>query len=400
MGKSGEIRLVSQYSLQSLFDHRMQELLRAVANMSEPEIVGADLNVLAEEIAGRFVFDLPEVETAKDKIAVEPMRPASGGLTISTRFHIPVRGDATLLGCYHGNRPIGAPSVTVEEGKIILQVSVAKDQSHMADKELRSNLKLIEHNFDSVRRAASIVNPKFKERALLELERRLRDIKLTDDAMDRVQNLGYPIFKRNDDVARVFVPVDRKALPLPPTPSPAEPHPTVAMQVYEDILATLISMGHGIQRSRETFAKMHEEDLRWVLLIALNAVYEGRATGETFNGEGKTDILIRAGDRNVFIGECFIWEGEEGLRSKLEDQLMRYTMWLDTKVALLIFNRNKDTSRVIGTMKKFLSSHPLCIKALEYSYTAGARYLFRRGDDPDRHYYLTALVFDVPAPEK
>jgi RNA polymerase sigma factor (sigma-70 family) len=29
-----------------------------------------------------------------------------------------------------------------------------------------------------------------------------------------------------------------------------------------------------------------------------------------------------------------------------------------------------------------------------------SRYLFRRGDDADRHYYLTALVFDVPAPEK
>lgn len=62
--------------------------------------------------------------------------------------------------------------------------------------------------------------------------------------------------------------------------------------------------------------------------------------------------------------------------------------------------RFEDTSRVIATMKKFLSSHPLCMKALEYSYPAGARYLFRRGDDPDRHFYLTALVFDVPAPEK
>lgn len=400
MGMSREIRLVSQYSLQNLFDQRMQDLLSVVATMPEAEIAGADLNLLAEKIANRFAFDLPEVDTAKEKIAVEPMRPISGDPTISTRFHIPVRGDAMLLGCYHGHKPIGAPPVTVEEGKIIVQVNVAKDQSHRAEKGMRDFLTLIENYFGNVRQAAGVINPKFKERALMELEHRLRDIKVTDAAMDRVQNLGYPIFKRNNDVALAFVPVVPKALLLPPTPSPTEPHPMVAMRVYEDILATLISMGHGIQRSRETFAKMGEEDLRWVLLIALNAVYEGKATGETFNGEGKTDILIRAGDRNVFIGECFIWEGEEGLRKKLEDQLMRYTMWLDTKVALLIFNRNKDMSRVIVTMKKFLSSHPLCIKPLEYSYPAGARYLFRRSDDPDRHYYLTAIVFDVPPPAK
>jgi hypothetical protein len=39
---------------------------------------------------------------------------------------------------------------------------------------------------------------------------------------------------------------------------------------------------------------MREEDLRQHFLVQLNGQYEGQATGETFNFQGKTDILIRA----------------------------------------------------------------------------------------------------------
>jgi len=43
-----------------------------------------------------------------------------------------------------------------------------------------------------------------------------------------------------------------------------------------------------------------------VLLVNLNAVFEGQVGGEVFNHRGKTDILIRVQDNNVFVGECKI----------------------------------------------------------------------------------------------
>jgi hypothetical protein len=39
--------------------------------------------------------------------------------------------------------------------------------------------------------------------------------------------------------------------------------------------------------------------------------FEGKAAGEVFNCTGKTDILVREGDRNVFIGECKIFDPKE-----------------------------------------------------------------------------------------
>lgn len=37
---------------------------------------------------------------------------------------------------------------------------------------------------------------------------------------------------------------------------------------------------------------MGEEALRDVLLVSLNSIFEGKATGETFSKRGKTDIYL------------------------------------------------------------------------------------------------------------
>ena len=55
-----------------------------------------------------------------------------------------------------------------------------------------------------------------------------------------------------------------------------------------------------MEYSPKAFADLGEEALRFHFLVQLNGQYEGEATGETFNGEGKSDIIIRQGGANVF----------------------------------------------------------------------------------------------------
>ena len=141
---------------------------------------------------------------------------------------------------------------------------------------------------------------------------------------------------------------------------------------------------------------MDEEDLRMILLVALNGLYEGKATGETFNGQGKTDILIRHEDKNIFIAECLIWSGAATLRSKMDDQLFKYATWRDSKLAILVFNRNKNFSDVITKMIDTAKSHPQCIQSLSFAHQSGARFRFKRADDPQKEFILTCLAFDVP----
>jgi hypothetical protein len=108
--------------------------------------------------------------------------------------------------------------------------------------------------------------------------------------------------------------------------------------------------------------------------------------------------LIREGDKNVFIAECLIWEGPQYLQKKIDEQLLkRYATWRDSKLAVLIFNRKKNFSSVIAKMKEVCEAHPQRVRTLPYQHESGARYIFRREDDPERDMYVTVLAFEVPS---
>jgi hypothetical protein len=56
-------------------------------------------------------------------------------------------------------------------------------------------------------------------------------------------------------------------------------------------------MSFVIERNPKVFSNASEETVRDHYLVQLNGQYEGGATGETFNANGKTDILVRDGSR-------------------------------------------------------------------------------------------------------
>src|SRR5207253_7059486 len=96
----------------------------------------------------------------------------------------------------------------------------------------------------------------------------------------------------------------------------------------------------------------------------------GQATGETFNFEGKADILIRAEGKNIFIAECKFWRGPESFREALE-QLLGYATWRDSKLALVIFNRDRQFSSVLEKIPEVVKSHPCCKRQIDYKSETG-----------------------------
>ncbi|MEU4250390.1 hypothetical protein AB0F15_23570 [Amycolatopsis sp. NPDC026612] len=126
--------------------------------------------------------------------------------------------------------------------------------------------------------------------------------------------------------------------------------------------------------------------------MGLNAQFEGTAGGELFNGEGKTDILIRVDDRNVFIGECKVWSDPKTMDDALR-QLFGYLVWRDTKAAVLLFIRNKDVTAVIEKAIQKIEDHP------NYKRTGTRRgdeqidFTMHAQDDPDREIHLALIPF-------
>src|SRR5580698_7522141 len=96
--------------------------------------------------------------------------------------------------------------------------------------------------------------------------------------------------------------------------------------------------------------------MRSHFLVQLNGAFEGQATGETFNFQGKTDILIRVDGRNIFIAECKFWKGEKSFLETL-DQLLSYLSWRDSKAAVLVFNRNVNFTAVLDKITVTTPTH-------------------------------------------
>jgi len=129
--------------------------------------------------------------------------------------------------------------------------------------------------------------------------------------------------------------------------------------------------------------------------VQLNGQYDGQATGETFNYEGKTDILIRSGDRNIFVAECKFWDGSAKLIQTI-DQLLGYLSWRDSKAAILLFNRNRNFSKVVEAIPQVVKTHSNFQKDEGKRGETRFRYAFRHKDDPAKVLHVTILVFDVP----
>ena len=154
-------------------------------------------------------------------------------------------------------------------------------------------------------------------------------------------------------------------------------------------------MAIAIERSPNAYRGMHEEELRMQFLVALNSHFEGTATGETFNGNGKTDILIRHENKNLFIAECKFWNGPTSLTGAIV-QLLGYTSWRDTKTAILLFSRNKDFTDVLAQIPTTVNAHPNTIRQEPYASDTGYRFTLHHQHDTQRHLTLTILAFNIP----
>lgn len=115
-----------------------------------------------------------------------------------------------------------------------------------------------------------------------------------------------------------------------------EPEPALPDGYYDHILFVIRAAGKAMERSPGTYEGWDEPDRRQVLVLMLNTHYAGKVTAEAFNGAGKTDILIREHDKNVFIGECKFYGGPKTVTETIE-QLFGYATWRDVKLAIIFF---------------------------------------------------------------
>lgn len=389
-----------QNSLDDASKYRSDQIRQYVKALPETDFDVADKEQMCELIAAKFRFpDLPGFATGQTK-RDEPVF-KQGSACVSITVYFPYTGDVSLFQLYHRSRPVSPPPPTLEigEGVLVKTYQIEKRRLETIDGLVEADIKLVEKYLRPVREMV----PKYNEHLLAiareAYEVRARELNENEQASAKLSQSKLILRKRSDGTEKILVPVQRRPIPVMQRPAVLDSVREYVLGIteYDDILKTICSMVSVMERTPSVFAPMNEEPLRTILLVALNGSYEGQASGETFNGRGKTDILIRRGDRNVFIAECLMWKGQAYLQKKMDEQLFQYAMWRDSKLALIIFNRGGNFTHTIDTMKSTVKNHPQCINQMEWNHESGARYVFRRHDDAARSFLLTALAFDVPA---
>ena len=389
-----------------------QDLAEKVASLPEERILQTAHSVLCEHFVQRFTVNAPVIDEDRirtdygdakvdvshhpDRYIRDRSRPAMvDGTQIS--YFIPFVGDSQLLRCKPSTYGVdGGLQAEYRNNEIVLVYSRTPQKTSEIKDAFRRDLDKLNNYLTWISNDVAQYNDALE--ALVDQRVSSRRDKVLHDR-ELVESLGFPLRRSSNAPTTFTTPtVKRRVVPrLPPVSAqPFRPEPALDMDEYEHILGVITSMVLVIERSPQHFAGIREEALRDHFLVQLNGQYEGQATGETFNYEGKTDILIRNGDRNVFVAECKFWSGPSGM-SKSIDQLLGYTCWRDTKTALLVFNRNKNMTKVLEKMHDSLESHPNFKSWLDYPSETGFRCVFTHRDDPNREITLTTLIFDVPA---
>ena len=310
-------------------------------------------------------------------------------------FYVPFTGDSELFKCQPSTFSLSPPKATIRSNELVFTYDLTNEQTPGIKGTFERDLDQILVHAERINAEVMKFNTALAGHARQRLD--VRREKLLQDR-NLVESVGFPLRRAQNPPSTFVTPdVKRRVSPQKPKASsePFRPEPTLAMGEYEHILSILSNMTAVMERSPSEFKGMREETLRSHFLVHLNGHYEGQATGETFNYEGKTDILIRADGRNVFIAECKFWAGPAGLTKAL-NQLLGYTAWRDTKTALLVFNRGTNMSTVLEGVAKTTRNHPSCKKEEQRNSETEFRYVFGHREDTNRELTVTILVFDVP----
>lgn len=311
------------------------------------------------------------------------------------KYFIPYSGEKTLFFCKATFSGLSNPFGIVNESEIIVRVDTLDYDEEEIKHSFKKTLSNLFSRIEWINSDVITFNNSIKSKVLDQITARKN--KLTKDN-ELINKLGYPIRKR-EDIPKAFVTpsIKKKIIAKLPkaTPGKSIEDSFLEISIYEEILSIVHSMSIAMERSPKTFGKLSEEEIRDHFLMVLNSQFEGKASGETFNYEGKTDILIRERDKNIFIAECKFWKGESTLLKTI-DQLLGYASWRDTKTAIFIFNKNKDLTSVLRKISETVKKHNNFIKSVTYKSETGFRYSFHHKNDRERELLLTILVFDIP----
>jgi len=402
--------LFSKHPLCEILQNTKINMIRGTENITD-ELLIIDIDEFAEDLIARATIEkiILHEESAyivnKEEIRKDgherPTLQSASMLTgeIKITISIPFEGHKNYLNAKPQSRLPTPPIGYVLDNELRLQYITRGDNPNNISAENVNRIEIIKEYIGVINQEIETHNNWIKANTMAQvLERK----KLVKDLSGFVKEIGIPL-QRTKNLPEVYnIPLKRKKIRVSKPKISAEkyfPEPAIELTEYENILKMLSDMSLALEHNPKIFSNLDENAIRDFFLIILNSHYEGRATGETFNRGGKTDILIKENGKNVFIAEIKFWKGPKSLTKGI-DQLLTYANWRDTKTAILLLNKNVNFSTVINKIDTTVKKHTHFykensqIKKIENETTF--YYTFKQPTDIYREMFVSILAFDIP----
>lgn len=406
----GEFHIFYGSDLRVFLEENNNKIRKKIENESENYILNVNRTEYINHVLDLYKIDIPNLDFENKSISsYEKEIPAEyfpreffvrKGKSYKKSvivYHIPFEGNSKLFRYMPNKRSLsGTADVHIKNGDVCFEIINFNDNPDEISNKAEGTIQRIKNH------------AKYSQEQLEEyntnLQSKIEDIfdgrkqKLLNKNKT-LESLGVPIKKTNNlpETYSIPTPKVRKSVNVKPkvTEEGYTPEPTLDQTTYNEILQTIFDLGKVFERYPSTYKDKKEEELRDHILLYLEPRFEGSATGETFNKTGKTDILIKHENSNVFIAECKFWRGKQSYLDSIT-QLLKYLTWRDSKVAVIIFVDNKKISSVLEIVREVTPEHPNFLEFVNEKDESWFNYRFHINNDPSRDVKLAVLLFHIP----
>ncbi|WP_432718623.1 hypothetical protein [Pectinatus frisingensis] len=363
-----------EFELSLVLGDQLQRMNAKIEELSNDEIMANNSNILADNFYEELKV-IP-IEIGDEESYYRSLKPGKikrhidpflGGMDrreyidvdgFTAKFYFHYTGDSNLFKCRASTFSLSSyPSFDIDEEHQLIYFTYQRSLPEFnSEKDMKQLLQLLKRDITSIKQGLEYTTNdvnNFNNRLHQEI------LNAIQNKRNKVQQfysmsalLKIPLKK--SDFAKTYIPLQKKIIPTAKKFNNEESY-CISDADYFDVIKIIKHTGSTFERTPITYKRMHEEDLRNILLTTLNGMYLGKATGETFRNHGKTDICIEDKNRAAFVAECKIWTGQATLQNTFE-QLDSYLTWRDCKTAIIYFVRNKDFVNILDKAKETIKN--------------------------------------------
>nr|WP_011310441.1 hypothetical protein [Spiroplasma citri]CAI94241.1 hypothetical protein [Spiroplasma citri] len=389
-------------------------LKNEIENLEDNYILNVDENTIINSF-----FDKYEIEPINllidEKYAKEDKKEKLGkdffgnsicyNVTI-LKVYIPYYGNKNLFYLQPSTIIFFSVEIFINDDNIFFIVELDKNNIHNTKSKIEENIEYLEKNIEYIKNEITVYNNSLKFKIKENIKNRKEKILQSKKILEQ---LNIPVATKDDNENNT-IPVSiikskRKKIVQRPKPEIINNFnldPTISEDIYLEILETIISAGESLEKYPSLYSMKSEEAIRDFILSNLSSNFDNdnlSATSETFNRNGKTDILLKHKNRNIFVAECKIWRGKKQFLDAI-NQLQSYLTWRDTKTALILFIKEKNISAIIEKINVIISKHPHLISKNKELNEYDIIYDFSFKQDDTKKFQLAVLFYHLPDDKK